>query len=388
MFASGLVPVAVASALTCGTVLALPGCIRQPLAQRLGLSDARINLLLAGVTLTMIPLLPLAGLLIDHAGMEHVLIAGSLLAALGISLLALNENFATSVATVLLLGVASACLLTGTAVLLPVTFFVGKPAAGMNLGFAVVGLGIVLTPPVCHQLKLVADLSGLRWRKSLLLLALFCLLPALVAALTPANLFPNDRHADPQRLPLFQDSIFWVAGLACFLYLPLEAALVTWATGNLPGLGYKPRQAAWLLGGFWAAFLLSRVLMALVFDAAPWANAKPAWLLAGLALCLAVGIGNLAGTASHVNIAFGLVLVGCFCGPIYPTLAGFVVGRFPKEPGTAFGTMQSLGALASLLAAPMIAFHARDTTVHRALRLPLVAALLLAAAALVLGLSG
>jgi MFS family permease len=375
----GLVPVALASALACGVLLALPACIKQPLAERLGMSEGRTNLLMAVLNLTLIPLLPLAGVLTDHMGVEHALIAGSLLAALGVSLLALYDSFATAFATVLLIGAATASLLTSTTVLLPMTFCADKPAAALNLGYVFVGLALVLTGLLSGTL-----LPGIRWRRTLLLVALFCLLPALAAALTSAQLFGNDHLAEQRVL---QEPVMWLAGLVCFLYLPLETALSLWATSNLKNLGYAERRAAWLLGGFWAAFLLSRLAMAGILYTSHWHPHKAVWFLFGFGICLAIALGNLAGAASRVSTAWGLLLAGLFCGPIYPTLIGMVIGRFPAEPGTAFGTIQAVGTLGLLLTGPMIAFSVRQTTVPQALRVPLAASLLLAAVALVLGLT-
>jgi hypothetical protein len=51
------------------------------------------------------------------------------------------------------------------------------------------------------------------------------------------------------------------------------------------------------------------------------------------------------------------------------------------------GVLAGLGTLGSLLLGPLMAYDARRSTAQRALRIPLVTALLLAAAALVLGLT-
>ena len=66
-------------------------------------------MLLATLHLSLIPLLPLAGVLTDHWGAEHVLIAGSLLAALGFTMLALRAEFSAAATALLVVGAATAC---------------------------------------------------------------------------------------------------------------------------------------------------------------------------------------------------------------------------------------------------------------------------------------
>ena len=82
-----------------------------------------------------------------------------------------------------------------------------------------------------------------------------------------------------------------------------------------------------------------------------------------------------------------MLLLGLCLGPIFPTLSGIVVHRHPAEPGSAFGAFFALGAVGSLVIPPVIGAYARKTNIQRALRIPMVLGLVLAAASMVLGLS-
>src|SRR5262249_13161849 len=152
----------------------------------------------------------------------------------------------------------------------------------------------------------------------------------------------------------------------------------TWATTNLMALGYRPRAAASLLAGFWGTFLAGRLIMAFVFYRASWALGREGWFLVGLGLCLGVALGNLAGSPNRVGVAWGLLFVGLFSGPIFPTLVGTVLGHFPDAPGmapgTSFGAVYALGALGMLVSTPLIRLEVEPGHVQRALRFPLVAA--------------
>jgi MFS family permease len=380
MIASALVPVMIASALTAGGVLALAANLREPLAERLNLSQPQSRRIASALALILVPLLPLAGLLVDSLGVEHVMIGGAVLAALGFSLLALRDSFPGTMAALLIIGAAAASLAASTTALLAGKFFPGRPTAALCLGYAVIGLGSVLFP-------LLADLAlpSLRWRRGLLLLALLFLLPALVAALTPPGEFPQERPLEGPRL--MHSGSVWLGGLICFLYLPMEAAVTSFATTQMTSLGFTNRQAASLRLGFWTAFLGAR-LVAMMFVL--WGTIRPGkegWVVFGLGLAAAVAIGNLAGAAGKTNIGWGVLLAGFFFGPIYPVLLGCVLYRFSDEPGAAFGVVAGLGALGALLATPLLAAAARRATPQRTLRVPLMLALLLAGAAMVLGLT-
>lgn len=374
-----LVPVTVASALAGGAVLTVPAAIRKQLAERLGIGEHRLPMLLVTLHLSLIPLLPLAGVLTDHMGAEHVLIAGSLLAALGFALLALRAEFTSAVAALLVLGAAAACLSSAAAVLMSQTFFPDKPAAGLNLGYVFVGLAAVAGPWAAEAL---VQRGG--WRRSLLLLALGGALPAIIALVTP---WPaRIAHPASEASGVFGDPILWVGSLVGLLVVPLEAALATWAANNFGTFGFRLRTATSLLAGFWAALLGSRLITALILGSVAWPPGKQAWLLVGLGLGLAIALGNLAGAVGRTSITSGLLFVGLFCGPIYPTLVGLLLTRHADEPGTAFATVQALGALGILTMTPIAAYFGQHASVQHALRVPLLAGLLLSAAGLVISL--
>jgi MFS family permease len=376
-----LVPVNCASALSAGVVLALVAAVKQALAQRLGRSEDHVDTLGSWLQLALVLTLPVAGLAVDRLGVEHVLIASSLLAGFSLSLLALRESLALARLALLLLGAAAAGLLVGAIVLLPATFAARHPGAAVNLGMVFVGLGFVLTPVLVDLLQ-----SRLRLRRALLLLALVCLTPALTAALTPGDEWPTPLPPADWR-QVFTHPIMGLSALLFIFYAPLEAALTNWAAKHLTELGLRERQVRWLMIGFWTAFLGSRLLMALLISGGALPVSAHSWIILGLGLSLGIGLGNMVGSGHRAGAGWGLLVVGFFCGPLLPTMLGILLAGLPNEPGTAVGTAWALGALTSLLLAPVIALLARRSSVQRALRIPLISALLLAGVALVLSLT-
>src|SRR5262249_46322965 len=104
-----------------------------------------------------------------------------------------------------------------------------------------------------------------------------------------------------------------------------------------------------------------------------------------LGFLAAVTVGNLVGAPANRKAGWGFLVLGLILGPIFPTLVSIVL-KLGHPPGTAYGTMLAIGSLARLGRPPLIGLYARGRSVQHALRIPLVLALLMAAAATVLGL--
>ena len=114
----------------------------------------------------------------------------------------------------------------------------------------------------------------------------------------------------------------------------------------------------------------------------------------GTALLAAVVIGNMSGLRPQYA-GKGLLVLGCFLGPLFPLLLGLLfrmltppavsadAARYPEYPGTAFSLLFACGSLGGLALAPLVGVSARERHFHAALRIPLVIAMLLAAATVV-----
>jgi FHS family glucose/mannose:H+ symporter-like MFS transporter len=375
-----LIPVTVASAFVFGMVLALLGSIKLALANRLDINETRVGGLLSMLSLALIPMMLLSGVLIDTFGVKVLLFFGSVVLALAMFGLAMSRTYWHCLVSILLIGAAGPCISTGGVVLMGPAFFPENQPAAQNLGNVFFGLGALVTPALVALM-----LRGLGFRKTLGLLALICLAPAVTDALTDSALFPLPKYSALGEV--VRQPMLWLTALVFFLYCPLEGALGTWATTYLTNLGYREGRAALLLSGFWLSFLVARLLAAfLELRILPESTAP--WVICVLALSAAMALGNLAGASRQGNAAWGLLLVGFLFGPIFPTLVGILFNHFPQDQhGTAFGAMFALGAMGNLLLPPMIGAYARRTTVQRALRIPLVVALLLAGVSFFLGLT-
>ncbi len=170
--------VTISGAFVFGMVLVLLGSMRLLLAKRFDLSEGRVDWLVSALNLSLIPMMLVSGMVIDKLGVKNVLLVGSLLTSLALWLLALSTTSLRALGSILLAGVGGACLSTGSIVLMHKAFFTdSSEAASQNLGNVFFGLGALATPTLAEFL-----IERLGYRRALSLLAIVCLLPALLAA--------------------------------------------------------------------------------------------------------------------------------------------------------------------------------------------------------------
>jgi fucose permease len=312
-----------------------------------------------------------SGWLIDKWGPQVVLVLGTLLTAFGIASLEFTRTYRHALLAILAVAAAGAGVTTASVVLMPAALSPHRQAAATNLGYVAFTLGALLAPGLSRLLR-----ERFGFRRSVQILALICLLPAVPAVLT----------ADYPRHPAAAANVLaapglWLACLIALLYQPLEGSLNSWAHTYLKELGYPQRTAPLLWWSFWGAFLGARLLAACFLH-----DGFAPWLILLLALLSAVTLGNLVGAYRPTSGGLGLLLVGLSFGPLFPTLVGVVLHLFPHQPGTTLGAVLASAAAGSLLFPPFMEICARRTSARLAMRIPMVVALLLMAPALVLAL--
>jgi MFS family permease len=373
--------VTVCSSLVFGMVLALLGSIKLALAKRLHIGEGRIGGLLVAFNLALIPMMLICGLVIDLVGVRVMLLVGSILTCLALFYVSLSPTYQSAFVAVFLAGLGGAAVCVATMVMMPNAFwYPSQPTRAVNLGHVFIALGAFLTPALVDLL-----LRALDFRRMVSLLALAALTPAILCVLPLfgepiSDAYPRTGH---RPLEVFGAEFGYIllAGLVFFFYAPLEAAVGVWTTTYLTEAGHGERGAAWVLSGFWFAFMGARLLVAMLGLGQRW----DPWLLVLPALFSAALLGNLAGTGSHRAARGGILLLGFLMGPIFPTLVGMLFRTCMQERGTAYGLMFAIGSLGGLVLGPWLGVRAsvRKEAVHSAFRIPMFLALLLAAMALV-----
>jgi fucose permease len=295
-------------------------------------------------------------------------------------LLRIAKGFKGAFFAFLLTAAGGACISSAAIVLMPVAFFGAKETtASLNLGNVFFALGALMAPALADVLLRSAGFS-----RSLGLLAVLCLAPGVITLFLPPEAVPPPQETDV--LAVLAQPILWLAAGVFFLYAPLEGCLHTWASTYLHNLGHEEREAHRLISGFWTSFLAGRLVAAYLLHTR-WLPEQPErWMLCLLVLGATVMVGNLVGTANKGGATTGLLLLGFFLGPIFPTLVGFLLWYFAATPGTVFGVLFTLGSAGSLFFAPFISARISRSTAQSALRIPLFLGLLLLVLSLVFAL--
>jgi fucose permease len=371
----------IGGALVLGMTLALLGSLKLALARRLQLGDGEVRRLLVSLNVALIPLVLLCGVLLDVYGARSVLVAGSVALAVSLVSLSLRPTYPHAFLSVLLAGFGAAGLATACTVLMPRAFFApAEASASLNLGYVFIALGALVTPVLIDIL-----LDTLSLHRTLAILACLCLVPALLAALPAGGHWRTADHPNDAAELLVEQST-WLAVLVVFFYAPLEASISLWTFALLRERGQDEREAGGLLTGFWAAFLASRLLVAIGQHGGILSESWDSWLVVLPPLLAAVVLGNLAGASHRGRPLTGLILLGLLLGPVFPTLLGMIFRHVaPAEQGLAYGMVFAGGSLGTLLLSPLVGFRPRQPQ-QAMLRLPILLGLLLTAVALVLGL--
>jgi fucose permease len=221
-------------------------------------------------------------------------------------------------------------------------------------------------------------------RRTLAVLALLALIPAFLGVLPSGERWHIDARHDTSSALLAQPYC-WLAGLVLFFYAPLEAAIGLWAFTLLAERGQDEREASGLMSGFWAAFVGSRLLIALAHHMDLLTDSWDRILIVVPPLLAAAVLGNLAGASQRGRPRTALILLGLLLGPVLPTLLSVVFRVAPSEQGTAYGLVFAIASLGSVFLAPFAKLRSQPP-LQAALRLPIFLALLVTAAALVVGL--
>ncbi|HTU18962.1 MAG TPA: MFS transporter [Gemmataceae bacterium] len=371
----------IGGALIFGMTLALLGRLKLALAQRVHLGEGQLRRLLLALNIALIPLVLLSGILLDIYGARLILVAGSAMLAVSLVGLSLRPTYPHAFASILLAGFGASALGTACTVLMPHAFYSAEEtSASLNLGYVFIALGALLTPVLADIL-----LAKIELRRTLAVFSLLALTPAFLGVL-PSNEYWHIADHPGNLSTFLAEPTGWLAALMLFFYAPLEAAISLWTFTLLAERDQDEREATGLLSGFWAAFIASRLLVALARHMDLLTEGWDTILIIVPPMLAAVLLGNLAGASPHARPRSGLILLGLLLGPVLPTLLGLVFRYVaPAEQGTAYGFAFAAGSLGSVLFAPLIDLRARPP-LQTALRLPIFLAVLVMVLALVLGL--
>ncbi len=371
-----LIPTAIAASMFAGVLLALLPRLPGLVAPQLGRTEARWPAGRAVTLLALVLMMLVAGVGIDKWGVRQVLLSGLLTALLGLALLERCRTKPLAALACALCGSASGAVVVATILLGSKKFYADHTAASTNLTFVFLTGGMMVTPGLTDWLTRRVGIG-----RALPLLALLGLVPATLACFTPVSAYPTVQ-AEEHLSRLAGDRHLWLLAGGVVCYQAIAASLPGWSGAYENEMGLSRRRL-----GF--GLLLNPGLWFMVGQVAAIHWVPPDWepgMLALLAICLAILIGNTLGNDRPLSGILGLVVAFACIGPLLPTLLGLAVSRYAQGQATVLGALLAVNATAAALLAPTGTPGTGRVPDRVPVRLCLSGVLLLALIALALGL--
>ena len=365
-------PAMLACTLLLGMVISLWERLPWVLSQRLRFPESVCRDWQSWFSLPVVFLFPLLGHFIDGWDGQYVLFIGVLALAWSLAWLGQVRSVGSSLAALVLLSAAIPCIALPTLAILAQTFSLSdrplpnadtplvKPVLVLNVAFMGVMLGLALTPGLVQRIARRFEV-----RYGFLILALFCLIPALLVALTSAEVFV---HREPRALSaVLQDGRCWMLAALTFVYYLLAQLFASSKKNLLAQSGY---DLPWVRGVSWLVMLAGLVIVGV----AVWSKYE-AWALAILALIYAIVMGNMAGEYTNRTGPASLWLAGASFAPLLPTLLAIPINAFRDDPAGTMGIALGAGALANFLLQPSLERFTQRNGVASAMWLSMILAL-------------
>jgi hypothetical protein len=390
---SAIQPVTVltlATALTLGQMLALLSRFKHEVIAHPERATHDVSWLLFLLNVLLLPIMLLAGLLVDLLGVRFMLIASCMVLSLSLLTLSTRLAYWRTLIAVQAGALGAAVLSISTLVLLSRGLF-GRDevASSLMLGMVFVALGAAISTPLYDVLQ-----HALGTRRTLGILALVQIVPSFLLLAVADDL--SNPHGLGQLFQPLSDPAVWAAGLTLFTYAPLEAFISVWTVNYLGLAGEKDSQSRWI-AWFWLGIIGSRAALALLLHFTRIGDINNSLLMGAglmrtilvlLGLFSAVVLGNLIGATKLERAAAGLIVLGFVLGPIYPLQLGLLLrlDSMREAPlGCYFALTHLVGSVGSLALLPLVNLGLQARQSQSSLLIPLLLALFLTAATVLFG---
>ena len=347
-----LMGTACAGLFTFGIMTSFLGATLPELSTRLHFDLARSGTLFSFLYFPQIPMVFLAGPLIDRFGKKPVLVTGFLFCAAALVGMAYAPSYAVLGALLVVLGLGGSSAMAASNTLIP-DLYPDNPSSALNLANIFFGVGAIFFPSVVRLMTVRLGLDITLW--------LIALLVAAVAVVALLETFPSPGLAGgfdwgAARRVAFDPAVILLAWVL-FFYSAVEISTAGWIRTYLEGEFKASVHASQIiLTVFWGMMMLGRLVAGLVVRK-----------IRGPRLVLGASLGAVAGLllvalASNVWLATaGIVICGLSYAPVFPTTAGTASTYFSRLFGTVFGILMTLALLSGAVVPPAIGALAKRT---------------------------
>ncbi len=342
-----LMGTACAGLFTFGVITSFLGATLPELSARAGFDLARSGTLFSFLYLPQVPMVFLAGPLIDRFGKKLVLALGFLCSAVALVGMAYTPSYAVLGALLVLLGLGGSSAMAAANTLIP-DLYPKNPSSALNLGNTFFGVGAFFFPLLVTVLARSIGLVATMW--------LVALLVGLVAFVALAQRFPPASMAGGfdwgQAMSVAVHPAVIILAAVLFCYSSLEISTSGWIRTFLEkDLAATPETSKILLTTFWIMMMLGRVIASQVVK-----HVRGPKLVVGCCVGAIAGLVLMAVSPNIEVAAAGIVLCGLCYAPVFPTTAGTASTYFAGIFGTVFGMLMTPALLSGAVIPPAIGY--------------------------------
>ena len=365
-----LMATACAGLFTFGVMTSFLGATLPELSTRLNFDLGRGGALFSFLYFPQIPMVFLAGPLIDRFGKKPILAGGFLLCAAALVGIAYVPNYAALGALLVALGLGGSSAMSASNTLIP-DLYPENPSSALNLGGVFFGVGAIFFPWLVALMTARLGLVITLWLITLLVAGVAVV--ALMQRFPPASAGGGFDWHEARRLALNPAVI--ILAFVLFFYSAVEISTAGWTRTFLQqDLLATPQTSKAILTIFWVAMMVGRLAASQVVKFVRGPN-----LLLGAAMGAVGGLLVVAMAHSVVVATVGIVICGLTYAPVFPTTAGTASTYFPKLFATVFGILMAVGLSAGVILPPAIGYVAKIATVRAGISLVAAFAVLLTA---------
>jgi FHS family L-fucose permease-like MFS transporter len=387
--------VALAGVFGLGMCFAILGSISIKLMPRLKIDQGKFGTLVSLFMLTCLIASLIMGVLLDNVGFKVIGVAGFLVTAASIFLLARGKNFGAALLACILLGFGAMALNTIGNVLIPQVLFGGaeeKINAALNLGNVFFGLGLFVAPFLISFL-----LRKTTFENAIMILGIIPLVLTVFPALAPLKGYGGPGFEFGTAAGLLAQPATIIAALVLFCYIALEASFCSWLApyGKEIISAEKPdmapdavdASAQRMLSVFAIAMMAGRLITGLVTAEV---KIPGQYIIAASAVVSIVIILIMMKSKKSGSAWIMAALAGFVFGPCFPTTIGVSFAKLDKAfHGSFFGIIFAIGLLGAVLIPKMMgnmAAKSEDSSIRKSLKLLLPMCVILVILAIILGL--
>jgi FHS family glucose/mannose:H+ symporter-like MFS transporter len=334
---------ACAGLFTFGIMTSFLGATLPELSARLGFDLARGGTLFSFLYIPQIPMVFLAGPVIDRFGKKPVLVAGFLLSAAALVGMAYAPNYSA---------------MSASNTLIP-DLYPENPSSAFNLANIFFGVGAVFFPWVVTLLTARLGLPATLWMIATLVAAVAFI--GFVETFPPASAAGGFDWGEARRMAL--DPTVILLAWVLFFYSALEISTAGWIRTYLEkDFQASAQSSKIILTSFWVAMMLGRLAASQVVK-----RLRGPSLVLGASVAATLGLALTALAPSVAVATAGIIICGLSFAPVFPTTAGTASTYFSKLFGTVFGILMTLALLSGAVVPPAVGYVAQHTTVRASL---------------------